>query len=143
MGPFLPWKLTGMRKGAGWLPGVIGATITVLKWLCISGSEITTARAEHKRVANCRVFHMSPGTDIADDRGCSTLRRIISKPKMVQALNPDPGPEGEPVASAISPHSHCFSFDHRRAAREFLTAIANAFLCPTSTTRRLPRVIPV
>jgi hypothetical protein len=64
-------------------------------------------------------------------------------PKMVQAFNPDPGPEGERVASAISPHSHCFSFDHRCSAREFLTAIANAFLCPTSTTRRLPRVIPV
>ena len=39
--------------------------------------------------------------------------------------------------------SHCRSFDHRCRVRAPLTAIASAFRCPTSTTRRLPRVTPV
>jgi hypothetical protein len=39
--------------------------------------------------------------------------------------------------------SHSRSFDHRLRARAPLTAIANAFRCPTSTTKRLPRVTPV
>ena len=47
----------------------------------------------------------------------------------------------DPWLSAAASHSR--SFDHRRRARAPLTAIANAFRCPTSTTSRLPRVTPV
>ena len=39
--------------------------------------------------------------------------------------------------------SHSLSFDHHLRFRAPLTAIASAFRCPTSTTRRLPRVTPV
>jgi hypothetical protein len=39
--------------------------------------------------------------------------------------------------------THSRSLDHRRRARPPLIAIASAFRCPTSTTRRLPRVMPV
>jgi hypothetical protein len=39
--------------------------------------------------------------------------------------------------------SHSFNFDQRRLPDTFLTAIATAFFCPTSTTSRLPRVTPV
>ena len=39
--------------------------------------------------------------------------------------------------------NHSRSFDHRHRVRAPLTAIASAFRCPTSTTRRLPRVTPV
>ena len=47
------------------------------------------------------------------------------------------------VPGLSPPISHSRSFDHRRLARLPLTAIASAFRCPTSTTRRLPRVTPV
>jgi hypothetical protein len=39
--------------------------------------------------------------------------------------------------------SHSRSFDHRRRTRLPLTAIASALRCPTSTTKRFPRVTPV
>jgi hypothetical protein len=39
--------------------------------------------------------------------------------------------------------SHSRSLDQRRRPLPFLTAIASAFRCPTSTTSRLPRVTPV
>jgi hypothetical protein len=39
--------------------------------------------------------------------------------------------------------SHSASFDHLRRPETFRTAMATAFFCPTSTTSRLPRVIPV
>jgi hypothetical protein len=41
------------------------------------------------------------------------------------------------------PISQSRTFDHRLRALAPLTAIARAFLCPTSTTRRFPRVTPV
>jgi integration host factor subunit alpha len=40
-------------------------------------------------------------------------------------------------------HNHSASFDQRRSVCLPLTAIASARFCPTSTTRRLPRVMPV
>jgi hypothetical protein len=39
--------------------------------------------------------------------------------------------------------SHSVSFDHRRRPEALRTAMATAFFCPTSTTRRLPLVTPV
>jgi hypothetical protein len=39
--------------------------------------------------------------------------------------------------------NHSASFDQRRSVCLPLTAIASARFCPTSTTRRLPRVMPV
>jgi hypothetical protein len=39
--------------------------------------------------------------------------------------------------------SHSPSFDQRRRPETLRTAIAMAFFCPTSTTSRLPRVMPV
>jgi SMP-30/Gluconolactonase/LRE-like region len=39
--------------------------------------------------------------------------------------------------------SHSRSFDHRLRVCAPLTAIASAFRCPTSTTKRFPRVTPV
>jgi hypothetical protein len=40
-------------------------------------------------------------------------------------------------------HSHSCNFDQRRRPEMLRTAMAAAFLCPTSTTSRLPRVTPV
>jgi hypothetical protein len=45
--------------------------------------------------------------------------------------------EGGPV------RSHSPSFDHRRLPETLRTAMATAFFCPTSTTNRFPRVMPV
>jgi hypothetical protein len=39
--------------------------------------------------------------------------------------------------------SHSFNFDQRRLPDKFRTAMPITFLCPTSTTNRIPRVIPV
>jgi hypothetical protein len=39
--------------------------------------------------------------------------------------------------------SHTCNFDQRRRPEMLRTAMATAFLCPTSTTGRLPRVTPV
>ena len=39
--------------------------------------------------------------------------------------------------------SHSLNFDHLFRPETFLTAIATAFFCPTSTTSRFPRVRPV
>lgn len=39
--------------------------------------------------------------------------------------------------------SHSSSFDQRRRPETLRTAMATAFFWPTSTTRRLPRVMPV
>ena len=44
---------------------------------------------------------------------------------------------------AISIANHSSSFDQRRLPETFFTAMATALRCPTSTTSRLPRVIPV
>ncbi len=43
----------------------------------------------------------------------------------------------------VAPASHSSSFDQRRRPEALRTAMATAFFCPTSTTRRLPRVTPV
>jgi hypothetical protein len=40
---------------------------------------------------------------------------------------------------AVPSRSHSSSFDQRRRPETFLTAIATAFICPTRTTKRLPR----
>src|SRR5260364_293677 len=46
-----------------------------------------------------------------------------------------------PFRSANPPCNHSASFDHRRSPCCPLTAMANARFCPTSTTKRLPRVM--
>ena len=46
-------------------------------------------------------------------------------------------------AICAGPASHSRSFDQRRRAPWFLTAMASALRWPTSTTSRLPRVTPV
>jgi len=52
-------------------------------------------------------------------------------------------PEYKPFDRAPQGNSLSLSFDHRRSSRLPLTAIASARFCPTSTTKRLPRVMPV
>jgi hypothetical protein len=47
------------------------------------------------------------------------------------------------LARADQEDKHSASFDQRRSVCLPLTAIARARFCPTSTTRRLPRVMPV
>ena len=39
--------------------------------------------------------------------------------------------------------NHSFSFDQRLRPETLCTAMAIAFFCPTNTTNRFPRVIPV
>ena len=57
---------------------------------------------------------------------------------------PIPGPhDGLLTGSASQGSSLSLSFDHRRSSRLPLTAIASARFWPTSTTNRLPRVMPV
>lgn len=74
-------------------------------------------------------------------------------------LETAPGHGGQPTTLALdgrcpgtwswrlwpggAPLSHSPSLDQRRRALPFLTAIASARRCPTSTTSRLPRVTPV
>ena len=43
----------------------------------------------------------------------------------------------------ITGRSHSSSLDQRRRPETLRTAMATAFFWPTSTTSRLPRVIPV
>jgi hypothetical protein len=52
------------------------------------------------------------------------------------------GSTGTGLTYALSA-SHSLSFDQRLSFCVPLTAIASAFRCPTSTTRRFPRVTPV
>ena len=48
-----------------------------------------------------------------------------------------------PVVFAAVAASHSRSFDHRRQPETLRTAMATALRLPTSTTSRLPRVMPV
>ena len=48
-----------------------------------------------------------------------------------------------PYLSVTLDTSHSSSFDQRRRPETFFTAMAAAFFWPTSTTSRLPRVMPV
>ena len=48
-----------------------------------------------------------------------------------------------PYLSVALDTSHSSSFDQRRRPETFFTAMAAAFFWPTSTTSRLPRVMPV
>jgi hypothetical protein len=79
--------------------------------------------------------------DLLAYRARVTVDKNLSQLAARFLLNPRGGASG-PRARPSPPISHSRSFDHRLLAGLPLTAIASAFRCPTSTTRRLPRITP-
>ena len=95
-----------------------------LRQRVLLGGDTRPGTADHRSgLADVPLHQITLRTSASDDR---SLWRLHS-----------------PSLAYTSIASHCLSFDHRLRFRAPLTAIASAFRCPTSTTRRLPRVTPV
>ena len=86
-----------------------------------------------KKIRNWRAAEPS-----GDERGDTKIR--LGKTDAFEALAAGAAAVHVGQAAAVS---QSFSFDQRRRPEMFFTAIATAFFCPTNTTNRLPRVMPV
>ena len=111
--PSLRRNRSAMRYGAGWLPVVIGATVTVSKWSCISGGEmITQGRVfwiSLPNVGSSAASQISPRTTPAAGRltTCDRCHRHCRTPAILVRRRPPrrwrATPPPNPSASVVAP----------------------------------------
>ena len=88
--------------------------------------------------------------DVAGDAGQAERRPSAATAAAEGAADTEAAPGAAEIQALIRIRlgscqrvSHSRSFDQRRRPETVRTAMATAFGCPTSTTRRRPRVRPV